>query len=323
MSSLDHLQKQWKQLFQHTLPDAACAKDTAQPIWPVHVDHCFARIILDCVVGKDTPWMDKLKAPAWKNLTEEQLKECVKMGEGIMDGSEDLVELDNKSLGLRGKANKGGKRVEVAKKNDEKKSKQASGEKGQTKEQKDGKVSKYFTKQNLGKRERSDEQVEADDDDEAKVTDDESDTKQSTRKNPRSKQQTQSSPQSGPKRQKNNDTSSPTSKQTSSPPPNDFKTSRSSNNLKDQLTLISNSSKTPFQKRVLSLLCQIPPGHYTTYGLLSTHLSSSPRAVGNALRNNPFAPEVPCHRVLATGGGIGGFGGSWGKGGKEGLNDVK
>jgi len=41
-------------------------------------------------------------------------------------------------------------------------------------------------------------------------------------------------------------------------------------------------------------------------------LGSSPRAVGNALRNNPFAPIVPCHRVVATGGLLGGFKGKIG-----------
>ena len=40
------------------------------------------------------------------------------------------------------------------------------------------------------------------------------------------------------------------------------------------------------------------------------------RAVGNAMRNNPFAPEVPCHRVLAANGTLGGFGGHWGENGK-------
>jgi methylated-DNA-[protein]-cysteine S-methyltransferase len=54
---------------------------------------------------------------------------------------------------------------------------------------------------------------------------------------------------------------------------------------------------------------------------MAKQLSSSPRAVGNALRNNPFAPQVPCHRVLASDGTIGGFKGSWGRNGKEGLND--
>jgi methylated-DNA-[protein]-cysteine S-methyltransferase len=70
-----------------------------------------------------------------------------------------------------------------------------------------------------------------------------------------------------------------------------------------------------FDKRVWSAILQIPPGQVTTYGLLAAHLNSSPRAVGNALRRNPFAPGVPCHRVVATGGGLGGF---KGKAGREG-----
>lgn len=65
-----------------------------------------------------------------------------------------------------------------------------------------------------------------------------------------------------------------------------------------------------------SLLCQIPRGHVSTYALLAAHLGSSPRAVGNALRRNPFAPEVPCHRVVATGGALGGFKGKWPKDGE-------
>ncbi|KAK4213251.1 6-O-methylguanine DNA methyltransferase [Rhypophila decipiens] len=66
-------------------------------------------------------------------------------------------------------------------------------------------------------------------------------------------------------------------------------------------------SLTPFDKRVYTLLLQIPPGSFTTYSLLSKSLNSSPRAVGNSCRRNPFAPTVPCHRVVATGGSLGGF----------------
>jgi O-6-methylguanine DNA methyltransferase len=84
---------------------------------------------------------------------------------------------------------------------------------------------------------------------------------------------------------------------------------------------IALSDMSSYQKRVLTILCQVPRGRYTTYAAISKHLSSSPRAVGNALRNNPFAPHVPCHRVLASGGGLGGFHGSWGRNGKKGLND--
>jgi O-6-methylguanine DNA methyltransferase len=93
--------------------------------------------------------------------------------------------------------------------------------------------------------------------------------------------------------------------------------------LAPYLSKIALSHQTPFQKRVLTLLCQVPRGEHTTYAAMSKHLSSSPRAVGNALRNNPFAPQVPCHRVLASDRTIGGFKGSWGRHGKEGLNDAQ
>lgn len=78
-----------------------------------------------------------------------------------------------------------------------------------------------------------------------------------------------------------------------------------------QLDRIAASTRTPYEKRVWTALCAIPRGRFTTYALLSRHLGSSPRAVGNALRRNPFAPQVPCHRVVATGGKLGGFKGAW------------
>ena len=83
-----------------------------------------------------------------------------------------------------------------------------------------------------------------------------------------------------------------------------------------QLQRIASSSRTPFEKKVWSLLCQIPPGHFSTYGAMAAHLGSSPRAIGNAMRRNPFAPEVPCHRCVATGGKLGGFKGQWPKDGE-------
>lgn len=86
--------------------------------------------------------------------------------------------------------------------------------------------------------------------------------------------------------------------------------------MESQLSRIAASDRTLFEKKVWSLLCQIPRGHFTTYALMSNHLSSSPRAVGNALRRNPFAPEVPCHRCVATGGKLGGFKGQWPKDGE-------
>ncbi|GAA5877855.1 hypothetical protein JCM16303_000261 [Sporobolomyces ruberrimus] len=76
---------------------------------------------------------------------------------------------------------------------------------------------------------------------------------------------------------------------------------------------VKSTKVTPFQWKLYDLLLQVPPGKVSTYGQLSSILSSSPRAVGSALRNNPFAPFVPCHRIIATNGYIGGFGGEWNK----------
>ena len=67
---------------------------------------------------------------------------------------------------------------------------------------------------------------------------------------------------------------------------------------------------TVFQQRVYDALCKIPRGRITTYGLLARHLKCrSAQAVGQALRRNPFAPEVPCHRVISANLTIGGFSG--------------
>lgn len=55
---------------------------------------------------------------------------------------------------------------------------------------------------------------------------------------------------------------------------------------------------------------KIPRGKVTTYKQLARALNTRAyRAVGNACRRNPYAPEVPCHRVVKGGGLIGGFGG--------------
>ncbi|ETN43525.1 uncharacterized protein HMPREF1541_02684 [Cyphellophora europaea CBS 101466] len=71
---------------------------------------------------------------------------------------------------------------------------------------------------------------------------------------------------------------------------------------------------TPYQTRVYAHLLCIPPGRVSTYASLARALgTSSPRAVGGALRTNPFAPEIPCHRVIASTGYVGGFIGEWEK----------
>ena len=67
---------------------------------------------------------------------------------------------------------------------------------------------------------------------------------------------------------------------------------------------------TAFETRVFDAASSIPRGKVTTYGRLAKYLNcGSPQAVGQALRRNPFAPEVPCHRVVAGDLTLGGFSG--------------
>lgn len=65
----------------------------------------------------------------------------------------------------------------------------------------------------------------------------------------------------------------------------------------------------PFHQRVYALARRIPPGQTLTYGEVAQQLGEpgAARAVGQALGANPFAPVVPCHRVLAAQGRSGGF----------------
>jgi methylated-DNA-[protein]-cysteine S-methyltransferase len=57
----------------------------------------------------------------------------------------------------------------------------------------------------------------------------------------------------------------------------------------------------PFARKVYTALRRIPAGRVITYAALARRIHCrSARAIGQALRANPFAPEVPCHRVIAS-----------------------
>jgi methylated-DNA-[protein]-cysteine S-methyltransferase len=63
-----------------------------------------------------------------------------------------------------------------------------------------------------------------------------------------------------------------------------------------------------FAERVYEVLRQVPKGKVTTYKALAARLDSKAyRAVGQAMKKNPYAPDVPCHRVVGSDGSIGGF----------------
>lgn len=70
----------------------------------------------------------------------------------------------------------------------------------------------------------------------------------------------------------------------------------------------------PFHQRVYALARAMPPGTTMTYGEMASRLGEpgAARAVGQALGHNPFAPVVPCHRILAASGKGGGFSASGG-----------
>jgi len=65
---------------------------------------------------------------------------------------------------------------------------------------------------------------------------------------------------------------------------------------------------TIFEQKVYSTVSKIPPGLVSTYSSIAAAcVSGSARAVGQALCKNPFAPKVPCHRVVRSDGSLGGF----------------
>ena len=66
-----------------------------------------------------------------------------------------------------------------------------------------------------------------------------------------------------------------------------------------------------FNQKVWALTSRIPCGRVTTYGEIARALGSphASRAVGNALNKNPYAPGVPCHRVVGSNGALTGFAG--------------
>jgi len=72
---------------------------------------------------------------------------------------------------------------------------------------------------------------------------------------------------------------------------------------------LTNERLSPFQNRVLEVTRLIPVGYVTSYGALSEAAGGSPRAVGGVMASNPFAPIVPCHRVVRSDLTLGGYGG--------------
>ena len=71
---------------------------------------------------------------------------------------------------------------------------------------------------------------------------------------------------------------------------------------------------TKFQIKVWNYLKTIPKGQVRTYLDIAKAIKrpKAVRAVANAVGKNPYAPNVPCHRVIRSDGGIGGYSGPGG-----------
>ena len=71
---------------------------------------------------------------------------------------------------------------------------------------------------------------------------------------------------------------------------------------------------TKFQLKVWKYLKTIPIGRVKTYKQVAVGIKSpkSARAVANACAKNPYAPKIPCHRVIRSDGSVGGYSGRGG-----------
>jgi O-6-methylguanine DNA methyltransferase len=264
MAGDEALVAEWKTLYATTLPALAKSRDPAQPKWPVSLDHCFARIILDNTVGRGSQqWDEVISKPAVKNMNDDQLRAAIELGQRIQRGEINLCELDQISLMCRGKNE----------------AKYANNSTGQAKKRKTVEHSDQPTK--TTKVEKQQSMLDFGD----KPADKKANTK----------------PKHGSKA--------------------DDLTEAQFREILEQIQ--KHSSLTPYRRRLYTILLSVPRGRYTTYAAMSDYLNSSARAVGNGIRNNPFAPECPCHRVLAADGSIGGFHGDWGKEGKYANDKLK
>jgi len=380
-SNLPALREKWTQLYHITLPHLAKSRDPAQPHWPVFLDHCFARIILDNAIGVTQPWTAVVKAPAVRNMSEGQVRAAIELGEAIVSGRADLVELDGRSLRLRGKRGKSSGEVRgdkagvedgaknemdsspaVAERGEKRKSavdddvggiddssspqkrlkvaKKKEGTKDEDTTRTIGTISKYFlplsttksrkvgvssiTSTNLDGKHRD-----------RPISTPTMPTPETTRN------QTQEAADATPAPDQSAIANSRPAGAPSAHQPSSFPNEVEAGAKKGLQLILDAKDMTPFRREVLSLLCMIPRGQWTTYAAMARHINlvrshtstTSPpkacpsktstvssktcaRAIGNAMRSNPFAPLVPCHRVLAADGSIGGFGGHWGEEGK-------
>lgn len=90
------VKRRWLDLTNRALPAAAT------PDWPVHLNHCFQRILLDTATGG--VWYDAIAGrPACDHAPVAVLEKAIATGEAVLAGDVDLAALNARSLLWRGK----------------------------------------------------------------------------------------------------------------------------------------------------------------------------------------------------------------------------
>ena len=92
------LEAEWLDLTRHALPAAARERG-----WPIRLDHCFQRVLLDVAFGG--VWYDFVEGrPAYAKAPQDALERAVALGRSALTGGADLPALNRQSLAYRGKA---------------------------------------------------------------------------------------------------------------------------------------------------------------------------------------------------------------------------
>ncbi|MEO0497118.1 MAG: GCN5-related N-acetyltransferase [Pseudomonadota bacterium] len=92
------LEASWIELTNRLLPSAAPDRR-----WPIHLNHCFQRVLLDHACSG--VWYDLIKGrPAYRHASDEVLERAVEAGEACLDGTLSIPQLNQQSLQWRGKA---------------------------------------------------------------------------------------------------------------------------------------------------------------------------------------------------------------------------
>lgn len=90
------LEARWLVLTRNTLP--ALARERR---WPIALDHCFQRVLLDNAC--EGRWTDTIARPAYRNAPDRLLERAIALGEKVVAGYGDLHALNACSLSWRGK----------------------------------------------------------------------------------------------------------------------------------------------------------------------------------------------------------------------------